>query len=84
MIGVSLGCTGAVAFDRGRWPGAAGQGTSGCLAISCLLAGGHLLIDYVLDLVEVSRQRLAGLSPRASACWRLPGLGRCLKGVTMW
>ena len=26
----------------------------------------ELLIDYVLDLVEVSRQRLPGLSPRAS------------------
>ncbi|WP_244272929.1 MoxR family ATPase [Synechococcus sp. N32] len=33
-----------------------------CAAQHC----SELLIDYVLDLVEVSRQRLPGLSPRAS------------------
>ena len=53
------------AFDRSLQrlgPEALLQLQQRCSAQHC----SELLIDYVLDLVEVSRQRLPGLSPRAS------------------
>ena len=37
VIGVSLGCTGAVALDPGCRPGAAGQGASGALGHQLLV-----------------------------------------------
>ena len=61
----ALLCAGPATFDSSlSWPGpdALQLLQKRCSAQHC----SELLIDYVLDLVEVSRQRHPGLSPRAS------------------
>jgi len=61
----ALLCAGPASFDSSLprlAPEALQQLQQRCAAQHCT----ELLIDYVLDLVEVSRQRHPGLSPRAS------------------
>ena len=61
----ALLCAGPATFDSSlSWPG---PDALQLLQKRCSAQhSSELLIDYVLDLVEVSRQRLPGLSPRAS------------------
>ena len=61
----ALLCAGPATFDSSlSWPG---PDTLQLLQKRCSAQHcSELLIDYVLDLVEVSRQRHPGLSPRAS------------------